>query len=272
MHIPLRAITLHLLLLMATSIASGAEWKFGHIDPKHPRAEPDIVLTGEIRRGDYDALLTFARRDPALFTARTFVLASQGGDLLEAIRIGQFLRRIYASVFVNPDVGRCLSACFLIYVSSVERDAVVPALGIHRPYFAAREFERLPLAETERRHRQLMQSVKSYLEEQQVPQHLIERMFSMASTETYWLTPSDIASLGRRAHWWDQVLIDRCHLDKELEQEYLNLGRLAPRALSAEAHIRQVAICGFELSDAERTQNLRAALSANSSKRVPNGP
>jgi hypothetical protein len=257
----------HLLLSVTifavVSSAHAVDLTYGSLDPNNRQSDNAVILTGEIRKGDYDAIRRFARKDPDRFHSRTVVLASQGGDLIEAIRIGTFLRKTYMTVFVNPDIGRCASACFLIYVAAVERSSVVPGLGIHRPYFAPSEFQRKPLPEAEKKNRQLMRAVRNYLDDQEVPHYLIEKMFSLASTEIYWLNWEDLNRLGTRANWWDQVLVDRCRLNKGLEQEYLNRGDDAPRAAEAKKHIHEVAVCSYEISAHERFRNLIQLLNAS---------
>jgi hypothetical protein len=177
-----------LLFALVTSSSQAIELAYGSLDPNEPNADNAILLTGVVGKGDLEVLRRFAAKDKQRFHSRTIVLASQGGDLLEAIRIGLFLRKTYMEVFVNTEIGRCASACFFIYVAAVQRDAMVPGLGIHRPYFSPAEFERTPLQDVEQKHRQLMQAVKKYLEDHQVPAYLIEKMFSLASSEIYWLT------------------------------------------------------------------------------------
>lgn len=248
-------------LLTVAGSAKSIELSYGQIDPSDT-GSPAIVLKGEIRKGDYEIIKRFARLDQQKFHSSTVVLASPGGDLVEAIRIGNFFRKTYMTVFVNPAIGRCASACFLIYVAAVERSAMVPGLGIHRPYFPLQQTENIPLDKLEQRHRALSASVKRYLEEQQVPQYLIERMFSMASTEISWLGWEDLNNLGTRAVWWDQVLVDRCKLNKDLEQEYLKNGDEAPRLALAKRHIYEVAKCSYDISADERLKNLKELLAS----------
>lgn len=256
-------LALVLVLLGSLSTGRAAELRYGALDPRDPDSAPAVILSGEIRKGDYEAILRFARKDPHRFHASTIVLASPGGDLIEAIRIGGLIRKTYQSVFVNSAIGTCASACFLIYVAAVDRHALVPALGIHRPYFAPSEFERMPLQAAEQKHRRLMETVRKYLEDQQVPQYLIERMFSLASTEIYWLSWDDLKNLGLRANWWDQLLVDRCKLDKQLEQQFLNQGDHFARAAEAKRQIHDVAVCAYQISAEDRKQNLRDLLGAS---------
>ena len=236
--------------------------RYGPLNPDEPTGTPAVILSGEIKKGDYENLLRFARKDPHRFHASTVVLASSGGNLLEAMRIGTFLRRTYQNAFVSDKIGKCASACFLIYVAAVERSALVPSVGIHRPYFPSSEFDGMSLEEAQTKHRWLMDTIRQYLEEQDVPRYLIERMFSLASTEIYWLNRRDLDAIGRRANWWDQVLVNRCKLDKRLEQKYLS-GETHPQTREAEAekHIYDVAVCAYEISAEERKRNLSNLLS-----------
>jgi len=177
----LRSLAALSVFLVGTSLA--AEFSLGSVDPRHPEKLNAVILSGEIKSGDYARLLTFIRKDPYGFRARTIVLASPGGDLIEAIRIGRVVRATYQSVFVNPAIGRCASACFLIYVAAVSRNANVPSLGIHRPYFEPYNFAKLSLAQAEAKHKALLREVRAYLEANEVPQYLIEKMFALSSEQ-----------------------------------------------------------------------------------------
>jgi hypothetical protein len=109
-------ILIALLLTLLAAPSRAIELAYGSLDPTEPNHENAIIMSGQIRKGDYEVLRQFAAKDKERFQSRTIVLASPGGDLLEATRIGIFLRKTYKEVFVNPDIGRCASACFLIYV------------------------------------------------------------------------------------------------------------------------------------------------------------
>jgi hypothetical protein len=208
-------------------------------------------MSGEIQRGDYERLLSFIRKDPERFRVRTVLLASPGGDLLEAIKIGNIIKASYQSVFVNHSVGRCASACFLIYVAAVSRSATVPSIGIHRPYFEPHYFSKLSISQAEAKHEELMREVRAYLAARDVPQYLIEKMFALSSNEVYWLTWDDL----------DQLLVDRCKLNKQLEQGFMKEGSKFRYADEARVHIANVARCEEELTSTDGASNLRKLLS-----------
>jgi hypothetical protein len=67
-------------------------------------------------------------------------------------------------------------------------------------------------------------------------------------------------SIGIRANWWDQVLVDRCQLNKKLEFEYLSDGNESPRAAEARKHIHDVAVCAYSISADDRLKNLEQLL------------
>src|ERR1017187_4670651 len=98
------------------------------VDPSGPG--PLVLMRGEIVPGDYSRLLKFAVDNRLVLANGGFILASPGGDVSEALRIGQFIKSLYASVIVLPSAGRCASACFILYVSAVRRLAVDRSIGI----------------------------------------------------------------------------------------------------------------------------------------------
>lgn len=242
---------------------SAAEFYFGPLDPSDSSSPEATIMRGEIRVGDYGRLVSFARTDRNRFLWRFIVLASAGGDIHEAMKIGTFVKATYQSVFVNPAVGKCASACFLIYVAAVDRMALNNSVGIHRPYFGAEYFSHLSLSEAEARHEALLGEVRKYLEKREVPQYLIEKMFLLASDEVYWLPQRDIDRIGQRASWYDQLLVDRCGLNKELERGFQREGDRFRFAKEAKENIRHVAECGADMQAAEGEANLEQILAGN---------
>jgi hypothetical protein len=112
------------------------------------------IFEGRIEVGDFDRLKKFILDGPG---AVEIYLASPGGDLAEAIRIGQLVRFLKLSTVApsKPLTNEsrelsaarhnlndtkadylCVSACFFVFVAGIHRrrDTSGPViLGIHRP-------------------------------------------------------------------------------------------------------------------------------------------
>src|ERR1017187_5955566 len=116
-----------------------------------------LVLEGKIVPGDYDKLRNFlgTKSNFDKISGGVF-LASPGGNVAEAMRIGQLIRALRLSTDApsgpptgSPKFGesvirpnnlvdqanyQCTSACFFIYVSGIYRNlSWAGRLGIHRP-------------------------------------------------------------------------------------------------------------------------------------------
>jgi hypothetical protein len=220
------------------------------------------LLQGEIRPGDYNRLLDFIATDFYGYFGKTLILASPGGDVREAMKIGALVKSSYQTVFVDSKIGECASACFFIYVASHERDATWPSIAIHRPYFAKSYSAGLSIKEWEVKQSALIRQVREYLRAQDVPGYLVEKMFSLSSSEAYWLTETDVNNLGPRALWYDQLLVDRCGLDKSLYENF-RLNAIPEKDKDrAKAHIAEVDRCSWEQIAVEREAALRKALAS----------
>src|SRR5437879_3563961 len=99
---------------------------------------PHILISGEITRADADrikSLMPLLKNAEGKALTPVVLLDSTGGDVLEAIRIGAFLREEQAWTVVEKDAS-CASACVLILAAGVHRDVYGGArLGLHRPSF-----------------------------------------------------------------------------------------------------------------------------------------
>jgi hypothetical protein len=165
-----------------------------------------LTFRGTITKGDHQKLVKMIRQQPAKFSGVIMKIDSDGGDVLEAIKIGQIVKDLYFMI-LNDD-GQCASACFFIYVSSPSRLAA--DLGIHRPYFDKSEFSNMSADEAQRRYGELTSNIKKFLNKNQVPTYLAEKMFSLSSDEIYWLTDFDKEQLGIRPPWFDQYMVSKC--------------------------------------------------------------
>jgi hypothetical protein len=178
-----------------------------------------IHLRGDIVRGDYQRIISLIKNSPDDFLRYDWQLDSNGGDILEAIKIGKLIKELYERVNVADKMNlgaRCASACFFIYVSAVSRNALNGAVGIHRPYFSQDYFANLAPEDAEKKYAQLSKSVRNFLADKGVPEALIEHMFSLASNEIYWLNDYDLESIGDRPAWFDQYLLSKCGFNSRM--------------------------------------------------------
>jgi ATP-dependent protease ClpP protease subunit len=181
-----------------------------------------LVISGEIAPGDYDRLLSKIMDDESRFMLQNeIILASDGGDVAESMKIGALVRSLFTGIVVGPLTGRCVSACFFIYAAAGQREADGARLiGINRPYLvdsdAASSKTDPSMAET----RALMQ-VRAFLSENAVPTYLVEEMFRHASDDAYWLSADDEKNLGHRSPSFDRYLKAKCAWEDGMERDVL---------------------------------------------------
>jgi hypothetical protein len=173
-----------------------------------------LILEGKIERGDYTKVRDFLG-DATNFnkmTGEVFV-ASQGGNVFEALEIGYLIRRlrlgtdapsqpppterssgneiIHPNELTNPRNYLCTSACFLIFVAGIYREFIwAGRLGLHHP-----RLEYKPIGATENvlsmADEEMRNKVKSYLEEMNVPDKYLTLMYSTAPNETRLITQAE---------------------------------------------------------------------------------
>ena len=230
----------------------------GNLAPVNPSGQGQMVLMrGEIVPGDYARLIAFAGNNHLVLANSAFILASPGGDVTEALRIGQLIKGLYASVAVFPSIGRCASACFIIYVSAVRRLSVDRGIGIHRPYLSPERLRGLSLSEVESLENRAWLDAESYLHQLRVPPTLVEEMFGNASTEIHWLSGREIYQLGEFAPWFEEFLIARCGLNKDAEMRSLLGARISA---DEEASLAATSACEIQLTRPEALRNMACAV------------
>ena len=160
---------------------------------------PGITIEGAIAPGDYQKLVALALSSKG---AHTVWLASAGGNLSEALRMGRFIRSLGLSVSVpfskdeplvalkNRANNTCSSSCFLLYAAGVSRQGSV--LGLHRPSLPADEYFALGLDGAVAAFRVICDAVTAYLEEMGVPSKYTSLMLSTANSDMVWLSSEDI--------------------------------------------------------------------------------
>jgi hypothetical protein len=190
--------------LLGARTADAAEIR---MDPsrEHPKG---AVLEGKIEAGDFDKFKS------SILNGENVVeiyLASPGGNLGEAMKIGLLIRTLRLSTVVpsraltnqahngvaaqhnlkDPAANyMCASACFFIFVAGVHRssDNSGPAiLGIHRPTVSASDLKRLSLDQVTAADNQARTAVKNYLTAMDVPAKYAENMYSVPMHKIQWI-------------------------------------------------------------------------------------
>ena len=193
-----------LLLLLGLALAGAAR-------PASVTLHPNgtlVVLEGRIELGDFEKVARVSREA----SPTGIYLASPGGNLAEAIRIGALVRRLawetrsadgpkvphalrvgVARSYGVRDVahnGMCASACFFIFVGGIYRDGY--ALGIHQPFMSPAELERISAEEAERRTSSVRALVELYLARMGVPLKYAQEMYAVPKESMRWLTDEEI--------------------------------------------------------------------------------
>jgi hypothetical protein len=212
------------LFLVFTSLSFGMDFSTTRIDPfgDGQVKKAAVLLKGEILPGDLERLIQFAVHNAIDLANEYFILSSPGGDVSEALKIGELVKSLYVTVWVGPDTGQCASACFIIFASAVNRYALTGLVGIHRPYVDRTRLRLLSPKNVEALENKALLDAENYLHQLRVPSYLVDKMFQHASSEIYWLSNEDLVSeLGTRPAWYEEFLIARCGFDKEGEQRYM---------------------------------------------------
>ena len=176
-----------------------------------------LILEGKIDSGDYITVRNFLS-EPSNFKQMTgeIFLASQGGNVTEALKIGYLIRHLRLSTdapsrppptvrssggeiirpldLTNPRNYTCASACFLLYVAGVYREFIwVGRLGIHHP-----QIDYKPIGTTESDLSiatvDMRDKIKRYFEEMNVPSKYLDIMYSTPPNEVHWITQSEFDS------------------------------------------------------------------------------
>ena len=199
----------------------------------------NIRLVGKIEKGDaekFKIIVEYLKEEK--ITVNMLMLASIGGDAIEAMQIGTIVRESFIPTHapINLDAGftcngyppeledadcDCASACFLIWVAGVYR--VGDVLGIHRPYFLEEYFDVLSAAAAQKKYVSMYERVRSYLKSMDVPEHIIKKMFATGSDEIAYLD-WDTAKSMEFAPFFDEWVGASClRLTSDEEMYYWGL-------------------------------------------------
>jgi hypothetical protein len=196
--------TLVLLMVFLSSIGRASEIRLD--------VRTEIVLEGDIEKGDYDKLVEIAKKY-SVFPGRMY-LASPGDNLAEAIKIGRLIRRLRWSTEVpvtlevssSPVVVKglaemhgiknqarnnvCASACFFIFIAGIYRYG--DTLGLHRPYLSDADLRQLTGNQAMQASQGVRVVVDTYLKEMGLPVKYSEIMQSVPRDQVRWLEYEEV--------------------------------------------------------------------------------
>jgi len=169
-------------------------------------------MKGEIVAGDFVKFKNALALEDT--PPNSFMITSLGGNLKEAMLIGNFIRKSQIPIWASVE---CSSACFFIYVAGVERKSLTE-IGLHRPYFDKKHYLNLTASDAQKQYIVLESVARDYLKEMGVKQKMIDRLFSTSSTDIDYLSALEIKiSLGQFSPFYEEWLISKCEALTEQE-------------------------------------------------------
>jgi len=162
---------------LSASVAAAAEIKSFNLKDD----SVEISISGSIAPGDNDTLTASIKAaNDAGKLVTSLRLNSYGGNLLEAIRVADWVR----SAKISTNVGQsatCASACFLIFAAGETKYASMSArIGVHRA------------SEKGIVSRDATTSMADVAKELDVPWSIIRRMINTPPDEIEWLSLADL--------------------------------------------------------------------------------
>lgn len=170
------------------------------------------TLMGPIIAGDTRRLADFWIRNPNT-TNPTLFISSNGGDLQEAMALGELVSELRLSTQVESE-GGCYSACFFVWLNGTNRFAApmertirnLGKVGLHRPYLVRPTNDNASLLKQSK----VMNTVSTYLRARNVPSRLAEIMMSRSSQDIYLLREEDLTELGVVSPPLEELQLAQC--------------------------------------------------------------
>jgi len=228
-----KAICYAIILLLLYSGAYSAEISLAY-SIEHPDNFIGIKIEGNIVEGDADALLNFLSDfgppDVPIY------LASKGGNVMEAIKLGRIMRRLRLTSLVpvsmpgqpngciklsDPSNCVCASACFLVHAGAANRYGNLIAL--HRPFVSPEATKNMSSTQQEAAQKSAMATVRNYLEEMEVPAYYTDLMMSRNSQDAYMVSFREASDDKHRIEGYvpsiEEITLSRCKVMPKSERE-----------------------------------------------------
>lgn len=193
----MRFLILFVALLNFASIADAAEIT-ARPKNKHGSYMGIFAIEGKIEKGDYVKFKDAIERYGHSYNSVT--IASKGGELLEAMKIGRLIRKLKFGTDAPFDAGIdmiisfdvkdksndvCVGSCFFIYVAGVNRGGNI--IGIQRPFIHPDDYKKMKVGGAKEKQQKIKAIVAGYLEEMNVPSFYANRLFSNPKDVVKWL-------------------------------------------------------------------------------------
>src|SRR5262249_1060165 len=137
-------------------------------------------------------------------------LASPGGDVAEAMKIGHLIRALKLKTIVPSRWGPglpanynpfklknlkannlCPSASFFVFVAVLDRTSDLPVndpfFGVHRLYLSDSDLKTLSVDQAINSSNRVRTTVANYLAEMNVPSRYVDLMFSIPKDKIQWI-------------------------------------------------------------------------------------
>lgn len=195
------------------------------------KSESYILIKGEIVEGDYERFVN-AVLEGGVGTGNIY-LYSNGGDVEEALKIGQLIRdlgfstkapyappsisnnqfKLKAScasyINVSDDECTCMSACVLIYMAGVQRFG--DFLGVHRAFLNHEDLRGMSFEQSKAFGDAASNMVNEYLLRMSAPISLIDKMNATSSGSVEILSPEYVDKyLSGISPDYEEWLIAKC--------------------------------------------------------------
>lgn len=186
-----------------------------------------IVLSGEIKSGDYKKLeVMYLRpiRGPqdlpvAFWMTAPIHLDSKGGNVDEALKMAELINKLSRTVVVNEI---CASSCSLLFMAGASRHVgETGRIGLHRIYFNPEYYQNISISKAKHLYEKNEELFKQRMLKYGLPQSLFERMMRTSSDSIYWLSKSDIDSVGMWPPYMEERLIAKCGALPRVTNDYL---------------------------------------------------
>jgi hypothetical protein len=203
-----------------------------------------ILMEGEIVVGDFARLKALSKSR----LIDILKLRSPGGDVIEALKISDFLNdklitaKIPLTLFItdspncsdeglqDPSNCVCYSACSVIWMTAPMR--MGDYIGVHRPRFDNKYFANLNANEAQAKYSELINGLTTFLRQHDVPESIVTKMMSVSSGDNYMLQEQEVKSVGAMRPFLDEMLLARCADRSAGYAEWLSLNRALDEVLN----------------------------------------